>query len=476
MSKKQQISIDFSNGDAAQGVTGSCIHIYSKDFSILLECGLTQTNSLKNDYYANKRKFNFSPKKLDYVFCMHLHTDHSGKLPLLYKQGCTAPLIVPADSSNILKDMGIDSAHIMERDAKSLSMAIGKEAAALYTEEDVYRTLSYVEEYPMNEIIKLNEYVSFRFTPSGHIICGSQIELWLTCGNTTKKIVYTSDLGNNLIPKNYVGKFEPIQKADLLIGETTYAEKGRKSATAALRARDIEALKSIIQSEVIEGRRRILIPVFALDRLPEMLTELYKIYGHDENFNIPILIDTPLGLKHIKSYFNILKDEQLALLSEVFRWPNIIQVGDYSESVGWATSSKPAIILASSGMLTAGRSLVYAEHMVNDFDATIVFCGYSTEGSIGWKIKHPKQNKYININGKQLHNRCKVLDLHSFSSHMQYEELLKYYSGFSCSIVALVHGEMKNKIEFAATLKEQYEKDNCSTKVCCVNKSTVLKL
>ena len=48
--RKNIIQIDFSNGEAAQHVTGSCIHIKAKEFNIILECGLTQSNNLKKDY------------------------------------------------------------------------------------------------------------------------------------------------------------------------------------------------------------------------------------------------------------------------------------------------------------------------------------------------------------------------------------------------------------------------------------------
>ena len=127
-------------------------------------------------------------------------------------------------------------------------------------------------------------------------------------------------------------------------------------------------------------------------------------------------------------------------------------------------------------MLTAGRSLNYVEHIISNANSHIIFCGYTTEGSLGWKIKHPKENKYITINGKGLPNRCAITDLHSFSSHMQYPELLKYYSNLRTNHIALVHGAMQDKIAFAAALKEEYSKKNKTTRVTCVNSSMVINL
>ena len=474
--RKNAITIDFSNGEASQHVTGSCIWIHANEFNILLECGLSQSNNIKNDYLANKEKFNFKCNELDYVFCMHAHADHSARIPLLYARGCNAPLIVPKDTTEIFSNMTLDSAHIIERDSEYLSRVFARDIDPLYTAEDVHNTISHLQEYPIGEVIKLNDNISFKFVNSGHIIAGTQILLWLTSGNTTKKIIYTSDLGNDLLTKHYVEPFEPLDQCDLLIGETTYGDPTRAVSNAVARKKDLEKLKTIIQQECIDQKHKVLIPVFALDRLPEILTELYLMYHDDENFRTPIVIDTPLGLAHLKTYFHILQGDKLDLLQKVLEWDNIVQVNTFEESKGWATSGRSCIVLASSGMLTAGRSLLYAEHMINDEHAFVIFCGYATEGSIGWKIKHPKDYKYIEINGKRKRNLCGVADLHSFSSHMQYPSLLKYYSNINCNQIALVHGQMDSKIPFAEKLRETLANKNKTTKVSVVNKSTVINI
>jgi len=474
--KKNKIVVDFSNGDASTHVTGSCIHIKSDDFSILLECGLSQSNNLRNDYLTNKEKFEFKVGELDYVFCMHAHADHSARIPLLYKRGCKAKLILPEHTSRILKDMFADSAHILERDTEQLKRIFQRDIEPLYDDGDAFNALNHAEEYPIGEMVKLDEHVSFRFVHSGHIIQGTQLELWLTTGNTTKKIIYTSDLGNELIPKYYVEPFEPLEKAHLVIAETTYGDPDRSVATPVLRRKDIEKLTTVIKERCLEHRNKILIPVFALDRLPEILTEIYLAFKDDPNFNVPVVVDTPLGLKHIESYFKILKDEKLQLLTDVFEWKHIVKVNEYSESKMWATNGAPCIILASSGMLTAGRSLIYAENMLPNPDACIVFCGYATEGSIAFKIKNAKEYKIIEVNGKKKKNKCAVVDLHSFSSHMQYPSLLNYYSDIQCEKIALVHGQMDSKVAFAKKLENEFYKKNKTSKVVIVNKSTNLTL
>ena len=175
--RKNAIQVDFSNGDAAQRVTGSCIYIKAKEFNILLECGLSQSNNLKRDYFVNREKFNFKVGNIDYIFCMHTHADHCARIPLLYKRGCQAKLILPESNGRIYQDMILDSAHIIQRDSEQLGRTLGKEIEPIYTEEDGIKSFSYISEYPIGEVIKLTDNISFRFVNSGHIINSAQLEL-----------------------------------------------------------------------------------------------------------------------------------------------------------------------------------------------------------------------------------------------------------------------------------------------------------
>lgn len=53
--------------------------------------------------------------------------------------------------------------------------------------------------------------------------------------------------------------------------------------------------KSVIEQYCIDNNARVLIPSFSLDRTPYILWILYSLFGKDENFKIPILVDSPLA-------------------------------------------------------------------------------------------------------------------------------------------------------------------------------------
>ena len=298
---KSKIQINFV-GEASNDVTGSCIHIQTPNRQILLECGLFQScGSTLENYKINNKHFEFKPKEIDYVFIMHNHADHMCLVPKLYKQGCKAQIIAPSGTKQIAEILMRDSAHIMDADAMELTNKLKRDYFPIYTESDVDQSLKYYTEYSIGETIQLDEYIKFRFIPSGHILNSAQLELWVTEGNVTKKIGYTSDLGNAHIKKYYTNKFQPIKKCDVLIGETTYAREER-IANQRMRNKDLEKLKTVIQQTCIEDRARVLIPVFANDRCQNMLTYIYDIFKDDEEFDIPILIDSPMATRVCKTY------------------------------------------------------------------------------------------------------------------------------------------------------------------------------
>ena len=60
--KDKKLTIDFSNGQFAEHVTGALV--YLPELQIILDCGLSQSNSISRDYMENKAQFNFSSKKI----------------------------------------------------------------------------------------------------------------------------------------------------------------------------------------------------------------------------------------------------------------------------------------------------------------------------------------------------------------------------------------------------------------------------
>lgn len=281
-------------------------------------------------------------------------------------------------------------------------------------------------------------------------------------------------MGNTHLVKHYTAPFEPVKKADIVIGESTYGGENR-IANKKVREKDLEKLKNVLEETCISNRCKALIPVFANSRCQEMLTYLYDIFGQDKSFRIPVLVDSPMACRVCKAYSDVLSGDDLDKWNKVLTWENIHFISDPDESRAWQNDQSPAVILSSSGMLTNGRSRAYCKALLPNPNNTIVFCGFSVENSLASIIKAGNV-KTIKLSGSRVANRCRIVDLHSFSSHMQQDSLLKYYSNIDCEKIILVHGEMSGKLKFAQMLEEAISKKDRTSKVVCSNKGYSLTI
>ena len=480
---KDKVRVSFKDSNSSTEVAGSCIVVQWKDKTVLLDCGLIQGDyTLLQEYHLNSRKTSFKAKDVNYIFLSHMHSDHIGLACLQVRRGFNGTIIVPKGSTPILKEMWLDSAKIMARDSMDLTKRMKKLYEPIYTEEDVYKTLSMVKEYDFNQKTKLEDDLEFEFYPAGHIVLSAQVVLYIRNNGSIRKVGYTGDLGNLDVERIFTNEFQPIPNTNLLIGECTYCNRER-SAKAKDREKDLEKIKAEVYNVCIDGVRggkgKILFPVFSLQRTQQMIKVLYDLFKDDSKFDIPIYVCSPLACRICNKFYDVLEGEQLEQWEECSTWNKIEYVDNFERLEELLNDSKPMILLASSGMMTIGYSLACAEKLVTQYNSSIIFCGYSVPGSLAYKLKQ-KSTKTITINGKSLKNRCGVVNLGSFSSHAQLDTLIDYYSGkFSKGFygkVALVHGDFKDKVEFGHDLQEAIEKRNRSDKVVVVNKSTEILL
>lgn len=479
MSKsKDKIRISFPSA-SAEKVAGSQVLIqFGKEKErqqILVECGLVQGEStVLKEYQANTKRFAFKPRELIAVFVCHCHSDHLSLTPRLYKEGCNAPLIMPSHSKVIAKEMLLDTAKIFQKDSEYLTRYLKKNYPPIYTNEDVYKTLDYIQEYERNEKYKLNEQVEFQFVNSGHIINSCQLILWIKNQGSIKKIVITSDLGNRSIEQYYIESFEPVQSANLIIGESTYCN-AKRSVKTKDREKDLEKMKAAVYTTCIDMKGSLLIPAFSLQRFQVLLTHLYDIFKDDDKCP-KIYAASPLACKISKLFeTELLHEEQINKWKEVENWDKIEFIKDFDVLDSKLREDKPCIYIASAGMLNAGYAVYIAQKLLPRSKNMILFCGYMAENSLGAKIKS-KKTKTVTIEGDSIHARCNVMSLNSFSSHMMHDDLLWYYSSFNFDKIALVHGNFDDKIKFSHELQEEISKKNKSGKVVCVNKSTEICL
>lgn len=477
--KEDKVTIDFL-GNNSEDVTGSCTLVnFGKESKrkILFECGLIQgEGNILDDYRANNRmlqKVRSHKEDIEYIICGHIHVDHIGNIPNILKSNKNIKIIIPNKSKGLLLKMLLDSARISARNCEQISSDVHI-YEPFYTEEDVYSIMDNIVEVRAKELYEIDEELSIRFIPSGHILNAMQCEMFIKLSNHTTKILWTSDLGNlvNQEQKFYLDKFEPVQKSNIVIGECTYGEDDlSKSVTKKNLEKDMEKMKSVIDQFTEYGR--VLIPSFALDRTPYFLSLLYEIYGNDSDFKIPVIIDSPLANDLLDEYQSVIEEDKLEKFNEILSWKNIIRITDAESSKYAIKHYKRAVILSSSGFITFGRSVHWTRAILPEENSCILSAGYASPDSLLYKIKNNRDSGTLMINGTECKNKATVVSLKSFSSHMQRNDLLKYYSSIQADKIYLVHGSKKAKEDFSKSLKEIISEKCKTTKVIIANKDIV---
>lgn len=464
-----------SLGKSTDDVTGSCFELVTPKSRILIDFGLRQSSDDVLDYKANLDTIkSVKVKKIDACLCLHAHQDHLSLVPCLYRSNFDGVTYLPENTKDIAKLMWMDSAKIQMQNQQMLKKKGNISGNPFYNQEDIEVTYNHIVECEFNKIIQITEDVSFELRSSNHLVNAAQALIYVNAGNVTKTLAYCCDLGSLTWNNYYINNFEPIEKADIAIVESTYATD-KKGNARKNRDKDIEKIKALVEN-MYEERGRIIIPTFSLGRSADLLTVLYETFADDPDFNIPVVFDAVLGNQINENYDKwIPKNHEL--WNKVWSWKNLVKVKDWNESVQWQNYTAPCVILGSGGFIQ-GRSTAYIKHWLSDPHTTILFCGFSgaDSRSKGYQIQHNKEYPIVDLDGYKVKNNAKIVSLKSFSSHISHEEMLEYYSNMNCNKIYLVHGSKERKEAFKPLLEDEISKKNKTSKVVIPDSETKMYL
>ena len=459
---KEKVNLEFV-GKSSDGVTGSMYYITFNDKQILLEAGLYQTSGddILKQYKINHRNYKVPFADLDAVIISHFHTDHCGLVPYLFARGYRGNVYIPEGNKPLARIMWEDSIKIFMSDCVKLEKRYNMNASLLYTEEDIETAINHLVELPFGEDIVLFDDLIMRYYRASHIVNAAQIHLTFKIGETIKTLAYTGDIGSD-IEKDYILPYESLPFADAVIGESTYGGS-HKTHKQKDRDKDIEKIKCVIDQCCQHDTQKVLFGTFSLNRLQDILTTLYKIYGEDATFATPVVVDAPLGGK-ISEIWSDLIEKDSDLWAKVIAWKNIVWVDSYEDSQVWQKLQTSQVVLSSSNFLKNGRIVSWLKSVLPNENARVMLCGYAgDENSVAYQIQHNK--RCVTIDGAKVRSRANVMQLTSFSSHACRSELLDRYTTMPYNKIYLVHGEKDGKNEFAKLLRESLEKADRSAKV-----------
>lgn len=459
---KDKVKIEIV-GKSGDGVTGSMYYITYNDKQILLEAGLYQTSGddILKQYKVNHRNYHVPFSEIDAVIISHQHQDHFGIIPYLFTRGYRGNVYIPKGNKLLARIMWEDSLKIFESDCVKLERRYDMNATPLYTQEDIEIALEHLVELPFGEDIVLFDDLTLHYYHASHIVNAAQVRLSFKIGETTKVLGFTGDIGSD-IDKEYLLPYEPMPYCDIVLGECTYGGS-HKTHKQKDRLKDIEKIKCVVDQCCQHDTQKVLFGSFSLNRLQDILTILYKIYGEDETFATPIIIDAPLGMK-ISALWDKLIEKDNDLWKKVISWKNIVWVDTYEESQQWQKLQTSQVVITTSNFLKAGRVVSWLKSVLPNENARVCLCGYAgDENSVAYQIQHCK--KWVMIDGERVRSRANVMQLTSFSSHACRSELLDRYTNMPYNKIYLVHGEKSGKEEFAKLLRESLSNADRSAKV-----------
>lgn len=476
--KENKVYLEFI-GNNANGVTGSCIYgkfydeYLERDFQFLLECGIKQDGSPLDNYLANTKMLNkIDAKNIDIIFQLDNHGDHSLLVPALTKKGFNGSIFVVNEKKFILKRLWVDCEHI-NKDEVRLLVSKGIKAKPYYEIKDIDKTMGKLEILELEQEYHITPNISFTFLPNRHNLGSCSIVLNFKDKSNNHRLYYSSDLGNVKFDKYFINqKQEPIPNANVCIYESTYSARDRLTINKSLRKKELYELTKMLRYTLLEKKGSVLLPAFSFDRTPNLLVILKEILDNDEQLkNIKIYCTGKLTNDLLSDYSLICKGRDKEKINEILQWDNLKRVDNYKLIPSVYNKSEPRIILASSGFCTNGYVVYFLEHMLSHKENTIIFSGYSSPDSPATKIKQKNEN--IKLGDSIVRMNCDVMEMHSFSSHIMRDDLIKFITSTNMDKCVLVHGEKRE--ELAEDLKEEFAKMNKSTKVLVPKINSSLK-
>ncbi len=437
---------------AARQVTGSCHFLQAGGLRILVDCGLFQERSHRS---RNWDPFPIDPASIDYLLLTHAHLDHCGRIPKLVREGLRCPILTTSPSQALVEIILEDAGEIQEEDARYKRKRHRKEGRTpprpvepLYTSKDVKAVLPLIRAVAYGEPVALNEEVSVIYREAGHILGSAMLEVRVIDNVASdppvgrpreRTVVFSGDIGQWDQP--IIHDPTLIEKADYVVMESTYGNRNHPDNAGVP-----EQLEKVINAAV-EAGGNIVIPTFAVERAQDLLYHLGQLTREKRIPPLLIFLDSPMAVdvtEVFREHGSSMDEDAQAVIDsggKLFKWPGVQLVRPTSESKAINRIKGSCIILAGSGMCTAGR---IKHHLINNISrpqSTILFVGYQPPGTLGHEIV--KGSKSVRIHGKSREVRARIEQISGCSAHADQSDLLRWIAGFQSPIrrVFLVHDE-----------------------------------
>ena len=441
---------------ASGSVTGSCHYLEVSGKKILLDCGLYQGRDMKE---RGNDRFEFNPAEIDYLILSHAHIDHSGRIPMLYKQGFRGQIICTPPTGDLSEVMLMDSAKIQEQDAARINRkkarAGQKEIEPLYTMLDAQKSMEHFLTLEYDKKMEIFPGLSLTFTDSGHMLGSAYTTLDIKEeGKEDLRFVYSGDVGNHNIP--LLREPGHIDSADLLLMEATYGNRLHQPPVDE-NDRFIEIINSTVR-----GGGNVVIPSFAVGRTQEIL---YILNDYAEkgllDKNVKVYVDSPLATKatqifsKYQSYMDSDAQKRIKTGDDILKFEGLRLVESTEDSMRLNDIKSGSVIISASGMADAGRVRHHLKHNLWRPECSVIFVGYQAEGTLGKDLISGVKN--VRITGENISVQAKIYQMGGLSGHADRNGLLEIIDNMRVKPIKtyLIHGDDPARMSLAKDLEER---------------------
>ncbi len=384
---------------AAREVTGSC-HLLTLDtgFRILLDCGLYQGHEdAMRDF---NEKWLFDPKTIDCLIVSHAHIDHTGRIPKLVADGFAGPIFATHATRELCSIMLLDSAKIQETDAERDNRHLKEgqpEAKPLYTVEDVQAAMKLFQSFNYEQTFHPAPNVRGVFRDMGHILGSASVTLEIDEHGKKTRLAFSGDIGRPSRP--ILDDPKPMPPSDYVLCESTYGDREHEAAPG-----EMEHFARIVNETLIENKGKLLIPAFAVGRTQEIVFMLDQLAKAGKLPRVEVYVDSPLAVDatdifvHHPECFDAQLHRYMLEDENPFGFRNLHYVRTVEESKAINDNKQPAIIIAASGMMNAGRIRHHLANNIENKNNTLLIVGYCSPDTPGGQLRDGATE--LNFSGK----------------------------------------------------------------------------
>ena len=402
----------------------------------------------------NRQPFPFDVNAIDAVIISHSHIDHSGRVPLIVKQGYAGPVYTHDASKALCKVMLPDSGYLNEKEAEWENRKRKNHSAAqvlpLYTREDAVACIGQFHGLEYESPTEIAPDLTLTLFDAGHILGSSIVQLAYSDRDATRTLVFSGDLGYRDAPL-----MEPphqLTHADTVLMESTYGDRNHRDI-----ADTLEELTDVFAS-ARSSQGNILIPAFTVGRTQDLLylmAEHFDAWGLD---SWKIFLDSPMGISATKIYSryrHLFGARLFEPKSDYPVLPNLFETRSVEESMAINQIESGAIIIAGSGMCTGGRILHHLKNNIWRPQCHLVIVGYQAVGTTGRRLVDGAEE--IKLWGDTYRVRAQRHLIGGLSAHADQADLVSWYRNFeNRPPVYLVHGEERGQEPLLAKLKSEF--------------------